>query len=38
MTIPFPNDTIHAEHKAEDGTESILASASDLIAILDMGS
>ncbi|KAK0945597.1 hypothetical protein LTR48_002340 [Friedmanniomyces endolithicus] len=38
LTIPFKDENIYAEHTAEDGTKSILASVPDLIAVLDTGS
>jgi DUF917 family protein len=37
LTIPFKNENIYAEHTAEDGTKSFIASVPDLIAVLDTG-
>ncbi|KAK5128102.1 hypothetical protein LTR08_004194 [Meristemomyces frigidus] len=38
LTIPFKNENIYAEHTADDGTKTIIASVPDLIAVLDTGS
>ncbi|KAK4542745.1 hypothetical protein LTR36_006121 [Oleoguttula mirabilis] len=38
LNIPFKNENIYAEHTAEDGTKTIIASVPDLIAVLDTGS
>lgn len=38
VTIPFKNENIYAEHTAEDGTKSIIASVPDLICVLDTAS
>ncbi|KAK5121095.1 hypothetical protein LTR85_005579 [Meristemomyces frigidus] len=38
LNIPFKNENIYAEHTAEDGTKSMIASVPDLIAVLDTGS
>lgn len=35
LKIPFKNENIYAEHVAEDGTSTIVATVPDLIAILD---
>ncbi|EME46181.1 hypothetical protein DOTSEDRAFT_86798 [Dothistroma septosporum NZE10] len=38
VTIPFKNENIYAEHTAEDGTKTIIASVPDLICVLDTAS
>lgn len=38
LNIPFKNENIYAEHTAEDGTKTIIASVPNLIAVLDTGS
>lgn len=38
LKIPFKNENIYVEHTQEDGTDKIIASVPDLIAILDNGS
>ena len=38
LQIPFQNENIFAQHTADDGTATILASALDLIATLDNAS
>lgn len=38
LNIPFKNENIYAEHTAEDGTKSVIASVPDLICVLDSGS
>ncbi|KAG8162243.1 hypothetical protein KVR01_008008 [Diaporthe batatas] len=38
LKIPFKNENIFAEHTAADGTQKVIASVPDLIAILDNGS
>ena len=38
LTIPFKNENIYAEHTADDGTKSYVASVPDLICVLDSGS
>ncbi|TPX12977.1 uncharacterized protein E0L32_006622 [Thyridium curvatum] len=35
LRIPFKNENIYAEHVAEDGTSTMIATVPDLIAILD---
>lgn len=38
LDIPFKNENIYAEHTAEDGSKTIVASVPDLICVLDAGS
>jgi len=38
LTIPFKNENIYAEHVAEDGTKTFIASVPDLICVLDTDS
>lgn len=38
VTIPFKNENIYAEHVADDGVKTIIASVPDLICVLDTGS
>ena len=38
LKIPFKNENIYAEHTADDGTKTYIASVPDLIAVLDTGS
>ena len=38
LKVPFKNENIYAEHTAEDGKTTIIASVPDLIAIIDNGS
>ena len=38
LKIPFKNENIIATHIADDGSESIIATVPDLIAVLDEGS
>ncbi len=37
LTVPFKNENLYAEHIADDGTKSYIASVPDLIAVLDSG-